>query len=174
MHLAWLFELFTVGIGTSAEPSETSKNPLAAVKRFGYQLQKLDVRAAAASSADLLVVEPHEDTRSLTRDDVAMLQKKPDGSQRLILAYLLIGEAEDYRPYWKKEWKAELYATAGVPEYWVIDLVNQQLHVFRGPTALPKGLGGSAYRSKQTLGPTESITPVVASQASVNIADLLP
>ena len=30
--------------------------------------------------------------------------KKSDGNRRIV-AYLSIGEAEDYRPYWKKEWK---------------------------------------------------------------------
>src|SRR5215207_5131865 len=33
--------------------------------------------------------------------------------------------------------KAELYATAGVPEYWVIDLEHRQLIVFRDPQPLP-------------------------------------
>ena len=37
--------------------------------------------------------------------------------------------------------KAELYATAGVQEYWVIDVNGQQLHVFRGPVPLPANLG---------------------------------
>ena len=30
--------------------------------------------------------------------------KKSDGNRRIV-TYLSIGEAEDYRPYWKKEWK---------------------------------------------------------------------
>lgn len=70
--------------------------------------------------------------------------------------------------------KAELYATAGVPEYWVIDLVNRQLHVFRGPSALPKGLGASAYRSKQTFESVDSIAPLAAPNAAITVADLLP
>jgi cysteinyl-tRNA synthetase len=32
------------------------------------------------------------------------MQRKPDGSRRLILSYLSIGEAESYRPYWSKAW----------------------------------------------------------------------
>jgi len=70
--------------------------------------------------------------------------------------------------------KAELYATAGVPEYWVIDLVNQQLLVFRDPQALPVGLGATAYRTHVTFGPTESVSPFAAPNATIRVADLLP
>ena len=28
---------------------------------------------------------------------------------------------------------ANIYAVGGIPEYWVVDLINRQLHVFRDP-----------------------------------------
>ncbi len=80
--------------------------PLAAVKRFGYQLQKLDGVAASRSEADLLVLDPEGDGPRLAPGDVARLRRKPSGQPRVILAYLSIGEAEDYRPYWQRTWKA--------------------------------------------------------------------
>jgi Uma2 family endonuclease len=70
--------------------------------------------------------------------------------------------------------KAELYATAGVPEYWVIDLVNNQLLVFQNPQALPAGLGATAYRTHLTFGPTDTVSPLAAPTASIRVADLLP
>jgi Uma2 family endonuclease len=70
--------------------------------------------------------------------------------------------------------KAELYATAGIPEYWVIDLEGKRLLVFRDPAALPVGLGTTAYRTHLTLGPTEIIAPLVAPDAKVRVCDLLP
>jgi hypothetical protein len=70
--------------------------------------------------------------------------------------------------------KAELYATAGIPEYWVIDLEGKQLLVFRDPVALPTGLGATAYRTHDTLGPTEIIAPLVAPVVNVRFCDLLP
>ncbi len=86
---------------------------LSAVNRFGYQLQKIKVAEAAESPADLLVLEPHGDDERLTPAEVARLRKKPDGRPRIVLAYLSIGEAEDYRPYWKKVWKREPPAWLG-------------------------------------------------------------
>jgi Uma2 family endonuclease len=72
--------------------------------------------------------------------------------------------------------KAELYATAGVPEYWVIDLQNRQLIVFRDPQPLPlpQGLGATAYKTHLTLSPTDTINPLAAPAATVRVADLLP
>ena len=70
--------------------------------------------------------------------------------------------------------KAELYATAGVPEYWVIDLEHRQLVVFRDPQPLPKGLGATAYKTHRTFGPTESVSPLIAPTASVLVSELLP
>ncbi len=70
--------------------------------------------------------------------------------------------------------KAELYATAGVPDYWVIDVENRLLHVFRQPLAFPAGRGANAYRTRQTYGPNDTISPLVMPTASVKVADLLP
>jgi len=70
--------------------------------------------------------------------------------------------------------KAELYATAGVPDYWVIDLVNQQLIVFRDPEQLPSGLGATAYRTRQTFHHSDTVAPLANPTAIVKVADLLP
>ena len=70
--------------------------------------------------------------------------------------------------------KAELYATAGVPDYWVIDLEGRQLHVFRDPVALPEALGATAYRTHTVHTPTDAVSPLTAPTATVTVADLLP
>ena len=44
------------------------------------------------------------DANALTAADLARLRVKPDGSRRVVLSYLSIGEAENYRYYWNKSW----------------------------------------------------------------------
>jgi Uma2 family endonuclease len=68
--------------------------------------------------------------------------------------------------------KAELYATAGIPDYWVLDVVGRQLLVFRNPAPIPDG--GGTYRDKQTLGPDDTVSPLAVPAAAVKVADLLP
>jgi Uma2 family endonuclease len=87
---------------------------------------------------------------------------------------ILIVEVADTSLTMDTTTKAELYATAGVPEYWVIDLEHRQLILFRDPQALPKGLGATAYKTHLTFGPTDRIAPLFAPNASVLVSDLLP
>ena len=96
-----------------AGSSASRAGRLTAARRFAYQLQKLDVKAAARSSADLIVIDPEGDGRRLPAPEVASLRKKPGGGSRVGLAYLSIGEAEDYRPYWQASWKANPPAWLG-------------------------------------------------------------
>jgi Uma2 family endonuclease len=70
--------------------------------------------------------------------------------------------------------KAERYATAGVGDYWVLDLTDRKLLVFRDPVRLPAGLGVTAYRTQITLNPTDRVSPLAAPSASILVADLLP
>jgi Uma2 family endonuclease len=70
--------------------------------------------------------------------------------------------------------KAEQYATAGVPEYWVLDVEGRRLLVFRDPEPLPKGLGATAYRTHSAHGPDDTVAPLAAPNAAITVADLLP
>ncbi len=70
--------------------------------------------------------------------------------------------------------KAERYATAGIADYWVLDIAGQQLHVFRDPAPLPAGLGATAYRTHLTVKPTERIAPLAVPHAMLLVGDLLP
>ncbi len=69
--------------------------------------------------------------------------------------------------------KAELYATAGIPEYWVLDLEGKQLHVFRDPRPLSPGLDTTAYSTHLTYSPGDTVVPLHAANAVV-VTDLLP
>jgi cysteinyl-tRNA synthetase, unknown class len=86
-------------------------NPLLKAKTWGYQLRNLEIdeqKKIAASPYDLVVTDyaRGEDRKEipLTKEEVTRMQTRPDGSKRLVIAYLSIGETENYRYYWKKEW----------------------------------------------------------------------
>jgi Uma2 family endonuclease len=70
--------------------------------------------------------------------------------------------------------KAERYATAGIADYWVLDLNAAVLHVLRDPQPLPKGLGATAYKTHLTLRHGDSVSPLAAPNATIRVADLLP
>ena len=91
-----------------ARPVASIRPALSAVRSWGYQLQNLDLARAAASPFDLLVVDYTRDGSEETRlsaAEIERMKRKPDGSRRIVLAYVSIGEAESYRPYWDASWK---------------------------------------------------------------------
>jgi cysteinyl-tRNA synthetase, unknown class len=85
------------------------QSTLANVKTWGYQLQTFDMEQLKSSAYDLLVIDHAPDRVEsvellFRRAEIAPLKTKPDGTRRLVLAYLSIGEAERYRFYWNDEW----------------------------------------------------------------------
>jgi cysteinyl-tRNA synthetase, unknown class len=97
-------------IGPGSAAANTNRPPVAGITSWGYQLQKLDVDYAAASPYDLLVIDYSHDgsqERVITPQEMAKLKTKPDGSRRLVISYVSIGEAEDYRFYWDDAWKGK-------------------------------------------------------------------
>lgn len=82
-----------------------------AVRSWGYQLAALSLSRAEAAPYGLLVVDATTglDTGApFTREQVERLKRAPDGSRRLVISYLSIGEAEDYRAdYFSPEYMEE-------------------------------------------------------------------
>lgn len=48
-----------------------------------------------------------DDSIALTASDVASLKTKANGGSRLVIAYMSIGEAEEYRYYWQPQWRSD-------------------------------------------------------------------
>lgn len=96
-------------VATVPPPAATSERParLAGVKSWAYQLQKADVGEIAASPFDLVVIDLTKNgnaEKPLKPAELARMKKKPGGGRRIVLAYVSVGEAEDYRFYWDDEW----------------------------------------------------------------------
>jgi Uma2 family endonuclease len=87
---------------------------------------------------------------------------------------VLIVEVADSSLAFDRSEKADLYAAAGIEDYWVVDLVNHQLLVFRDPVADSASRRGSSYRTKLALGPTDTVSPLAKPTAIISVADLLP
>jgi cysteinyl-tRNA synthetase, unknown class len=72
-------------------------------ENFGDRDEFIDT--LASTNYDLLIIDAFYDDQLLSKPDVEKLRKKANGGRRLVLAYMSIGEAEDYRWYWKSEWE---------------------------------------------------------------------
>ena len=73
-----------------------------------------------------------------------------------------------------RDHKGSLYARAGLPDYWIVNLVDRVLEVYRRPMPDAAAALGWRYGASQTLGPESSVAPLAAPAARVSVADLLP
>ena len=86
----------------------------------------------------------------------------PPGSE-----FRLVVEVSDSTLWRDKGQKARLYATAGVPEYWVVNLTGRTVIVHRRPV-------GEDYQSIVTYNENESISPEAAPEHVIALAEIFP
>lgn len=100
--------------------------------------------------------------------DIAIVPGSPRsyGTFHPTSAMLVVEVAESSLLHGRKR-KASLYARAGIPEYWLMNLVDWQLEVYRDPQ-------DGEYRSHAILRSGDSISPLVRPDLNISVADLLP
>jgi Uma2 family endonuclease len=70
--------------------------------------------------------------------------------------------------------KGSLYARARLADYWVLNLVDRVLEVYREPVADPEAPFGWRYGRREVFDPSTTVAPLAAPQAAIRVADLLP
>ena len=70
--------------------------------------------------------------------------------------------------------KGSLYAQAGIRDYWIVNLVDRVLEVYRDPGPDPSAPYGWRYRSVTTLTPPAVVAPLAFASGRIAVADLLP
>jgi Uma2 family endonuclease len=111
--------------------------------------------------------EPEPDVAVVPRDAGAYREAHPSR------AVMVVEVAEgSYRI--DREYKAGLYARAGIAEYWIVDLAREALEVHREPEASPDATHGWRYGRVASLGRLETVAPLSAPHHPIPVADLLP
>ena len=73
-----------------------------------------------------------------------------------------------------REHKGSLYARAGVVDYWILNLVERVLEIYREPILDPTTRFGGRYASREILAPGASAAPLAAPAARIPVSDVLP
>ncbi|MGH7306292.1 MAG: Uma2 family endonuclease [Candidatus Rokuibacteriota bacterium] len=145
----------------SSRHAAAIRRVLAALRRALGESWQIDSQLPIALDDDS---QPEPDISVVAHDPGAYVDGHPSR------AALIVEIAEtSYRT--DREYKAGLYARAGVREYWVIDVVHGVLEVHREPEEAPSG---RRYRNIAALRPPAHVTPLVAPDSSIRVADLLP
>ncbi len=65
------------------------------------------INTVSQTNYDLIIMDLYHNETAFTLEEVEKLRIKNNGSKRLVICYLSIGEAEDYRYYWQQSWKTD-------------------------------------------------------------------
>ncbi len=106
--------------------------------------------------------EPEPDIAVVKNDVLLYLQHHPQPDE----IYLLV-EVADTTLKTDCSLKANEYAQAAIADYWVVDLNNRQLLVFRQPTA-------TGYQNQQVLEPDAIVSPLAFPDITIPVGELFP
>jgi len=106
--------------------------------------------------------------------DVSVVQGTPDDYEEAhpTTAMLVIEVADTSLPY-DRTIKQSLYAKAGIPEYWIVNLKEAQVEVYREPAAVSDAPFGYAYRAVQVFTRDESVVSQVIAGVAVPVERIL-
>jgi cysteinyl-tRNA synthetase len=63
------------------------------------------INSIAETNYDLILIDLFFDDYEFTSEEIQQLKTKANGGQRLVISYISIGSAENYRYYWENNWK---------------------------------------------------------------------
>jgi cysteinyl-tRNA synthetase, unknown class len=98
---------------TVYQENNVQVNSLAQIKNFLYLINpenystKADfINAVRATNYDLLIMDLYfNDGTAFSASEIGQLKSKANGGSRLVVCYMSIGEAENYRYYWQQSWE---------------------------------------------------------------------
>ncbi len=108
------------------------------------------------------------DASSEPEPDVAVVEGGPrDYLDAHPTTALLTVEISDTSLAFDRTRKQATYAKNGIPEYWIVNLIDRRVEVYRQPE-------GDAYQDVFELTPRDHVTPLSQPDHSIAIRDLLP
>jgi Uma2 family endonuclease len=115
------------------------------------------------------------DDESEPEPDLAVVPGRPGDYRHAHPARpaLVIEVSESSLAFDRKQ-KGSLYARAGIADYWMVNLVDRALEIYREPEADPSAPFGWRYRTVSVLRPPALASPLAFPDRAIAVADLLP
>ena len=82
-----------------------AKNYLYLINPANIRTKRAYLKAIAETNFDMITIDMFFNDQPLTAKDVEQLKTKANGGKRLIISYINIGAAENWRYYWNRSWK---------------------------------------------------------------------
>lgn len=90
-----------------------ARNYLYIINPEQYSSKNDFLDAISGTNYDLVIVDLFFDDSPLSSSDIDRLKVKENGAERLVVCYMSVGEAENYRYYWEADWENQPPAFLG-------------------------------------------------------------
>jgi len=115
------------------------------------------------------------DDESAPEPDLAVVQGAPDDYLNAHpTAAALVIEVADSSLGFDREVKISLYARGGVQDYWIVNVTERTVEVYRDPQPDPSTPSGATYRSVRTVRVGDTVTPLALPATVVDVAAFFP
>ncbi len=129
--------------------------------------------SCASTSGDVVSVRPQcsigiPDSDSVPEPDVVWAKEKDYGTGRPVGAdILLLIEVSESIPAYDRGKKAEIYAAAGIADYWVVNVRDRCIEVFRQPQS-------GRYASHSIVRAPDAVHPLALPESALRVEYLFP
>jgi cysteinyl-tRNA synthetase, unknown class len=82
-----------------------AKNFLYLINPEKYATKADFINAVKATNYDVILMDLFLNNTAFSATEIDQLKTKANGGKRLVICYMSIGEAEDYRYYWQSSWQ---------------------------------------------------------------------
>ncbi len=127
----------------------------------------LEIRVQGPVSVPEMMTEPEPDLVISRESGSDFEERHPYPGDILLLM-----EVSDSSLAYDRTRKGAIYAQAGIAEYWIWNLVDGQLEVYRDPHS--PSAGGAVYQTKLTFHRGETVQPLAFPDFDVAVDDVLP
>jgi Uma2 family endonuclease len=143
--------------------------PQSSLHATAIRLVEEALRSVFVSTYDGRVQMPLAmDDNSEPEPDIAIVPGSPrDYRSAHPTTAVLVVEVADKSLTFDRDKKLKLYARNGIREYWILNLIEFRLELYRDP-------GYSVYQSQRCLQSGDSVTPLAGPDHSIKVSDLLP
>ncbi len=86
----------------------------------------------------------------------------------------LVVEISDTTLSYERNRKASLFAKNGIEDYWILNLKNGRLEIYRRPITDKNAFHGFGYAEMLIFTEKDTVSPLAAPKAKIKVADLLP
>ena len=87
---------------------------------------------------------------------------------------VLVVEVAESSLLFDRRHKGSAYARAGLPDYWIVNLIDRRLEVYRRPVTDAAAEFGWRYLDVEVLAPGGRVAPLARRDTLIAVADLLP